>query len=66
MQGAMGGLLEKQMQAFADMQQRFGQQGGVPFTPDAWSGLMSGMTEQSKALMNQWQEQFKIFPFGKK
>lgn len=66
MQGAMGGLLEKQMQAIADMQQRFGQQGGVPFTPDAWSGLMGGMTEQSKALMNQWQEQFKLFPFGKK
>ena len=32
----------------ADMQQRFGQQGSVPFTPDAWSGLMSGMTEQSR------------------
>jgi polyhydroxyalkanoate synthesis repressor PhaR len=67
MQGAMGGLLEKQMQAFAEMQKGFGQQGGaMPFTPDAWTGLMSGMTEQSKSLMNQWQDQFKLFPFGKK
>lgn len=67
MQGVMGGLLDKQMQAFAEMQQRFAQQPpSMPFTPDAWSQLMGGMTEQSKVLMNQWQEQFKLFPFGKK
>lgn len=69
MQGVMGGLLERQMQAFTDMQQRFAEQApGMPFSPDAWSGLMGGYAEQSKSLMNQLQEQLKnaaaIFPFG--
>jgi len=71
MQGVMGGLLERQMQAFADMQRRFTEQTpGVPFSPEAWTGLMGGYAEQSKTLMNQWQEQLKnagvIFPFGPK
>lgn len=72
MQGVMGGLLERQMQAFTDMQQRFTEQGtpGMPFTPDAWTGLMGGYAEQSKSLMNQWQEQLKqagaMFPFTSK
>lgn len=72
MQGAMGGLLERQMQAFTDMQQRFTEQAvpGMPFNPEAWTGLMGGYAEQSKALMNQWQEQLKnagaMFPFGPK
>jgi hypothetical protein len=42
----------------------------MPFTPEAWTGLMGGYAEQSKTLMNQWQEQLKqagvIFPFGPK
>ncbi|MFG6429521.1 polyhydroxyalkanoate synthesis repressor PhaR [Roseateles sp. LYH14W] len=68
MQGVMGGLLERQMQAFTDMQQRFTEQTpGMPFTPEAWTGLMGGYAEQSKTLMNQWQEQLKsagaLFPF---
>ncbi|MDR7296014.1 MULTISPECIES: polyhydroxyalkanoate synthesis repressor PhaR [Roseateles] len=68
MQGVMGGLLERQMQAFTDMQQRFTEQKpGMPFSPEAWTGLMGGYAEQSKTLMNQWQEQLKnagvIFPF---
>jgi len=69
MQGVMGGLLERQMQAFTDLQSRFTEQtpGGIPFTPDAWTGLMGGYAEQSKTLMNQWQEQLKnagaMFPF---
>jgi polyhydroxyalkanoate synthesis repressor PhaR len=68
MQGVMGGLLERQMQAFTDMQQRFTEQTpGSPFSPDAWTGLMGGYAEQSKSLMNQWQEQLKnagvMFPF---
>ncbi|MCE4553519.1 polyhydroxyalkanoate synthesis repressor PhaR [Pelomonas cellulosilytica] len=69
MQGVMGGLLERQMQAFTDMQQRFTEQGtpGMPFSPDAWTGLMGSYAEQSKTLMNQWQEQLKtagvMFPF---
>ncbi len=75
MQGVMGGLLERQMQAFTDMQQRFTEQTpGMPFTPEAWTGLMGALpnqvAEQSKTLMNQWQEQLKnagvIFPFGPK
>ncbi len=71
MQGVMGGLLERQMQAFTDMQQRFTEQTpGSPFSPDAWTGLMGGYAEQSKSLMNQWQEQLKnagaLFPFGPK
>ena len=69
MQGVMGGLLERQMQAFTDMQQRFTEQTpGMPFTPEAWTGLMGGYADQSKTLMNQWQEQLKnagaMFPFG--
>ena len=69
MQGVMGGLLERQMQAFTDLQSRFTEQtpGGMPFTPEAWTGLMGGYAEQSKSLMTQWQEQLKnagvIFPF---
>ncbi len=71
MQGVMGGLLERQMQAFTDMQSRFSEQTpGMPFTPEAWTGLMGGYAEQSKTLMNQWQEQLKqagvMFPFGTK
>jgi len=72
MQGVMGGLLERQMQAFTDLQSRFTEQtpGGMPFTPEAWTGLMGGYAEQSKTLMNQWQEQLKqagvIFPFTPK
>ena len=69
MQGVMGGLLERQMQAFTDMQQRFTEQSpGSPFSADAWTGLMGGYAEQSRNLMNQWQEQLKnasvMFPFG--
>ena len=72
MQGVMGGLLERQMQAFTDMQQRFTEQApGMPFSPDAWTSLMGALpnqvAEQSKSLMNQWQEQLKtagaMFPF---
>ena len=68
MQGVMGGLLERQMQAFTDMQSRFTEQKpGMPFSPEAWTGLMGGYAEQSKSLMTQWQEQLKnagvIFPF---
>jgi polyhydroxyalkanoate synthesis repressor PhaR len=71
MQGVMGGLLERQMQAFTDMQSRFTEQTpGMPFSPDAWTGLMGGYAEQSKSLMNQWQEQLKqagaLFPFTPK
>lgn len=69
MQGVMGGLLERQMQAFTDMQSRFTEQApGMPFSPEAWTGLMGGYAEQSKTLMTQWQDQLKnagvMFPFS--
>jgi polyhydroxyalkanoate synthesis repressor PhaR len=73
MQGVMGTYLEKNMQAFADMQRRFSEQtGGVfdpkSFTPETWAQFMSGQApimqglmgnylEQSKALFAQMQEQ---------
>ena len=68
MQGAMGGLLERQMQAFTDLQSRFSEQTpGIPFSPEAWTGMMGGYAEQSKTMMNQWQEGLKtagaLFPF---
>ena len=68
MQGVMGGMLDRQMQAFTDMQQRFAEQTpGAPFGAEAWTGLMGSYAEQSKTLMNQWQEQLKnagaLFPF---
>ena len=78
MQGLMTNYLEQskalfvQMQAFTDLQSRFTEQtpGGMPFTPEAWTGLMGGYAEQSKTLMNQWQEQLKqagvMFPFTPK
>ena len=73
MQGVMGSYLEQNMQAFADMQRRVGEQThGVfdpkAFTPEAWSqfisgqapivqGLMGNYLEQSKALFTQMQDQ---------
>jgi len=73
MQGVMGTYLEKNMQAFADMQRRVGEQTqGVldpkAFTPETWAQFMSGQApimqglmgnylEQSKALFTQVQEQ---------
>jgi polyhydroxyalkanoate synthesis repressor PhaR len=73
MQGVMGTYLEKNMQAFADMQRRVGEQTqGVldpkAFTPETWAQFMSGQApimqglmgnylDQSKALFTQVQEQ---------
>ena len=73
MQGMMGSLLEKNLQAFVDMQARMAEQtqGLVDpktFTPEAWTQLMTGQTptmqnlmgnylEQSKNLFTQMQEQ---------
>ena len=62
----MGGLLENRCRPLRTCNSLWPIRAACPrFTPDAWAGLMSGMTEQSKALMNQWQEQFKIFPLGR-
>ncbi len=78
MQGVMGDYLEKNMQAFTDLQTRFTEQSkGLAFSPEAWTqfmtgqapvmqGLMGGYMEQSKHLLEQMQEQMKnagaLFP----
>jgi polyhydroxyalkanoate synthesis repressor PhaR len=72
MQGMMGSYLDKNIQAFTDLQTRFVEQAGlVPgqaFSPEVWSqfmnmqapvmqGLMGSYLEQSKSLFTQMQEQ---------
>jgi polyhydroxyalkanoate synthesis regulator protein len=73
MQGLMGAYLEKNIQAFADLQARVAEQSaglveGKTLTPEAWAqmlnlqapvmqGLMSGYLDQSKLLFQQMQEQ---------
>jgi polyhydroxyalkanoate synthesis repressor PhaR len=73
MQGLMGSYLEKNMQAFIDIQGRFAEQtglsnGGQGFSPEAWAqfmsvqapmmqGLMATYLDQSKNLFVQMQEQ---------
>src|SRR4029079_1579060 len=58
MQGMMGTYLEKKLQTFVEMQQRFADQAAKgltpPFTPEAWTqflngpGMMGSYLEQSK------------------
>jgi polyhydroxyalkanoate synthesis repressor PhaR len=76
MQGVMGDYLERNMQSFTDLQARFAEQSqGLAFSPEAWAqflagtpmkGMMESYAEQSKSLMDQWQEQMKqasaLFP----
>lgn len=71
MQGLMGSYLEKNIQAFTEMQKRFSEQSGVGgkgFSPEVWTqfmsvqapmmqGLMSNYLDQSKTLFVQMQEQ---------
>ncbi|MGV3742556.1 MAG: polyhydroxyalkanoate synthesis repressor PhaR [Burkholderiaceae bacterium] len=73
MQGMMSPYLEKNIQAFVDMQNRFAEQSkgiydGKPFDPEMWTqfmqaqgpvmqGMMSNYLEQSKNLFLQAQEQ---------
>jgi polyhydroxyalkanoate synthesis repressor PhaR len=73
MQGMMGQYLEKNMQAFVELQRRLSEQAqgmfdAKTFTPEAWSQFLSGQTplmqnlmgsylEQSKNLFQQMQEQ---------
>ena len=73
MQGMMGQYLEKNMQAFVDLQRRLSEQAqgmfdAKTFTPEAWSQFLSGQgpmmqnlmgsyLEQSKNLFQQMQEQ---------
>jgi polyhydroxyalkanoate synthesis repressor PhaR len=73
MQGMMGSYLEKNIQAFIDIQNKLaesskGMYEGQPFSPEAWTqfmniqgpmmqGMMSNYIEQSKGLFVQMQEQ---------
>ena len=73
MQGLMGTYLEKNVQAFFDLQSRFAEQTrglyeGKAFNPEAWSqfmamqtpllqGMMGNYMDQSKNLFVQMQEQ---------
>ena len=73
MQGMMGSYLEKNVQAFTDIQNKFttGQAGdfeGKPFSPEMWTqfmnvqgpmmqGMMNNYIDQSKNLFVQMQEQ---------
>lgn len=69
MQGFMGSYLEKNVQAFMDMQTKMSEQ-TKGFTPEMWAkfipmqsppmqGLMGGFAEQSKLMFEQMQEQMK-------
>ena len=72
MQGVMGSYLEKNLQAFVDMQARMSE--GKAFTPEAWAQMMSGglmgnYLEQSRGMLTQMQEQMQkqaeaLFPAG--
>ncbi len=72
MQGLMGSYLEKNIQAFTEMQSRFSEQAGVTdgkgLGPEVWTqfmnvqapmmqGLMTNYLDQSKTLFVQMQEQ---------
>jgi polyhydroxyalkanoate synthesis repressor PhaR len=73
MQGMMGGFIEHNLRAFAELQQRLATQGkgladAKAFTPELWSqflgaqaplvqGLMAPYLKQSRALFDQMQEQ---------
>jgi len=73
MQGMMGSYLEKNIQAFIDIQNKLAENSrnydGTPFSPEMWShfmsvqapmmqGMMGNYIEQSKNLFMQMQEQF--------
>jgi polyhydroxyalkanoate synthesis repressor PhaR len=78
MQGVMGTMIEKNLQAFVQMQAQFMQQGKGLYdpshlSPEAWTrflggqpaalqGLMGGYVEQSRALFEQMQQAGSLFP----
>jgi len=80
MQGMMGNYLEKNIQAFIDIQQKLAENSlsnydGKPFTPEMWTqfmnlqgpmmqGMMSNYIEQSKSLFVQMQEQMQNQTLG--
>ncbi len=78
MQSVMGTMIEKNLQAFVQMQAQFVQQGKGLYdpkhlSPEAWTrflgaqptalqGLMGGYLEQSRALFEQMQQAGSLFP----
>ena len=72
MQGVMGSYLEKNIQAFMEIQDRLTEQskgvlGTNQFGPDAWAQLMNVQTPMMQNMMNNYVEQsknlFSTFPF---
>jgi polyhydroxyalkanoate synthesis repressor PhaR len=64
MQGMMGSYLEKNLQAFVEMQQRFADQTkglyeAQGFSPEKWSQLLSGQAPMMQGLMGNYLEQSK-------
>jgi len=80
MQGMMGNYLEKNIQAFIDIQQKLAENSvanydGKPFSPEMWTqfmniqgpmmqGMMGNYIEQSKSLFVQMQEQMQNQALG--
>lgn len=63
MQGLMGSYLEKNMQAFTEVQQRMAEQSkglyGNQFGPEAWTQFMNGQTPMLQNMMNNYVDQSK-------
>lgn len=64
MQGVMGSYLEKNLQAFVDMQTRLAEQSkglydAKNFTPEMWAQFISGQTPLMQGLMGNYLEQSK-------
>jgi polyhydroxyalkanoate synthesis regulator protein len=65
MQGLMGSYLEKNIQAFVEMQNRFAEQsrgmveGNKGFSPEMWAQFMNVQTPMMQGLMSNYLEQSK-------
>ncbi|OWT70337.1 MULTISPECIES: polyhydroxyalkanoate synthesis repressor PhaR [unclassified Achromobacter] len=63
MQGIMGSYLEKNIQAFMEIQDRMAEQSkglyGNQFGPEAWTQFMNGQTPMMQNMMNSYIEQSK-------
>lgn len=63
MQGVMGSFLEKNIQAFMEIQDRFAEQSkglyGNQFGPEAWTQFMSVQTPMMQNMMNSYIDQSK-------
>ncbi|ALM81793.1 polyhydroxyalkanoate synthesis repressor PhaR [Bordetella sp. N] len=63
MQGIMGSYLEKNIQAFMEIQERMAEQSkglyGSQFGPEAWTQFMNGQTPMMQNMMNSYIEQSK-------